>query len=305
MSKSLLGRLLAAAAAFALASCGGGGGSGGAGLTSTPPPTPPPPPPPPPPPTYPAIFPGITTDTEFAVLGLEASKEGIPASSLTTDGFSVRYDASVQAYLVDLPSTSAASKFTSTDEDGAYWSGFLPTNGSNFSVLKPSPANPQNALAYTTYGVSSEDYPLNSFGFVAFGSATASSGIPLSGASTYDARVAGRPLSGGGFISGDATLQFNFGNGTLSGHFDPILNLSGFPSTNLGSYNFVNTVFGVGSTSYSGSLSHSGTNTLGAFDGLFTGPVAQELMARWTAPYLNPSTQQWSEMFGVWVGKKQ
>ena len=34
------------------------------------------------------------------------------------------------------------------------------------------------------------------------------------------------------------------------------------------------------------------------------GPAAEELMARWTAPYLNPATNQWSGMYGVWVGRK-
>ena len=46
-------------------------------------------------------------------------------------------------------------------------------------------------------------------------------------------------------------------------------------------------------------------SALGAFDGRFTGPAAEELMARWTAPYLNPSTQQWKDMFGIMVGKKE
>ena len=105
-------------------------------------------------------------------------------------------------------------------------------------------------------------------------------------------------------IRGNATLQFNFGAGTLAGHFDPVHELNGV-STNLGTYNFVSTVFGVGSTSFSGALSLTGTSTLGAFDGRFTGPAAQELMARWTAPCLAPGTQRPGEMFGVWVGKKQ
>ena len=38
------------------------------------------------------------------------------------------------------------------------------------------------------------------------------------------------------------------------------------------------------------------------FNGMFTGPAAQELMSSWIAPYtLNGQT---STMFGVWVGKK-
>jgi hypothetical protein len=41
---------------------------------------------------------------------------------------------------------------------------------------------------------------------------------------------------------------------------------------------------------------------LGAFGGQFTGPGAEELMARFTAPFINPYTGKQSDMFGVWVG---
>jgi hypothetical protein len=106
-------------------------------------------------------------------------------------------------------------------------------------------------------------------------------------------------------VNGTASLQFNFGAGTLAGTFNPTTySQSSGTEVSLGTYNFVNTVFGVGSTTFSGQLQHSGTPTLGSFNGLFTGPAAQELMSRWTAPYLNPDNNQWSEMFGIWVGRK-
>jgi hypothetical protein len=65
----------------------------------------------------------------------------------------------------------------------------------------------------------------------------------------------------------------------------------------------VNTVYSVGSPTFSGELSRSGTTERGTFNGLFTGPAAQELMARWTAPIVDPNTKTTSQMFGVWVGK--
>lgn len=321
MSKSLLGRLLVASAALALASCGGGGG-GSSGIASTPPPPPPPPPttqtcpdgsvipitstcppPPPPPPALSAVFAGVTTSTEFATLGLEAGFEGEPASALDRSGFSVRYDATSNAYIVDLPSTTPG-KVQLFSEDSRFWHGFHESFGSYISVFKPSPTNPDIALAYTSYGISS-GYWSSEFGFTAFGLATPSGGVPLTGTATYDAHVAGRTLTGFGLISGDATLTFNFGSGSLAGHFDPMLETGGSPTlVSLGRYDFINTVFGAGSTTFSGGLSRSGINSLGAFDGRFTGPAAQELMARWTAPYINPSTQQPGEMFGVWVGRR-
>ena len=157
-------------------------------------------------------------------------------------------------------------------------------------------------MTYTSFGVST-GYYASEFGFVAFGQATPGSAVPVTGTATYDALIAGRPLDLNGLIKGNAMFQFNFGAGTLAGHFDPVLEYNGV-DTGLGAYTFTNTVFGVGSATFSGHLSHSGTGTLGGFDGRFTGPAAEELMSRWTAPYLNPTTQQWNEMFGVMVGKK-
>lgn len=120
-----------------------------------------------------------------------------------------------------------------------------------------------------------------------------------------DAIVAGYTLDTIQFVGGTASLQFDFGAGTLAGSFSPYtFNASG-TQIGLGTYSFVNTVFSTGSTTFSGQLQHGGTSDLGAFNGLFTGPAAQELMAKWTAPYLNPDTSQWKEMFGVWVGKGQ
>lgn len=317
MSKNLLARLLVASAASALAACGGGGGGGGGGSVASTPPAPTTktcpggsvipvtgtcPPLPPPPVALSTVFAGVTTSTDFATLGLEASKDGTPASSLTRDGFSVRYDAVTNAYVFDLPSTPPG-KVMVGGEDDRFWHGWLDGSGGYYSVFKPSATNPDIALAYTSFGVSSGYYS-SEFGFTAFGIATPGSGIPVSGSATYDAHVAGRLLSGPGMVGGDATLLFNFGTGALSGHFDPILSLNGI-NTALGRYDFVNTVYGAGSTTFSGSLSRSGISGLGSFDGRFTGPVAQELMARWSAPYLHPTNQQPGEMFGIWVGRKQ
>ena len=156
MSNMMLGRLLVASAALALAACGGGG----SGMSSTPAPqplTPPPPPPPPPPPAAPAIFPGVTTNRDFATLGLEGNDRNTPASALARDGFTVRYDATSQGYLIDLPSTGEI-RFESSSEDAAYWHGFAATGfytGTFVDVFKPTSTNPEIQLTYTSFGVSS------------------------------------------------------------------------------------------------------------------------------------------------------
>lgn len=311
MSRNMLGRLLAASAALGLAACGGGGSSYVAPMPPPPPPSPSPSPSPPPT-TTPAIFPNITTDTTFAVLGLQVP----PTSSPLKDGFSVKFDAASNSYVIGIPNQAPGGFVSSsapTSEDSSFWYGGIRGDSwDRVSIFKPSASNPKFQLAYTSFGVAGGYYsaPVSIF---AFGSATPALGIPPSGNATYDAYVVGNTGSGPTFtspnISGSATLLFDFGGGTLSGHFDPILTqyigTGNTPSTtNLGTYTFVNSVYGAGKTNFSGQLSITGTNTLGAFDGQFTGPAAQELMARWTAPYLPPGIQTWDQMFGVWVGKK-
>ena len=286
----------------ALAACGGGGG-GGSNLVSTPPP-----PPPPPPSSVPVnIFPSITQSTEFAVLGIE--------TGLATDGFAVRYDAVSNSYIFDLPTHAPAAFHDSatTPSDAAYWNGGLVSSTTTIlwppmSVLKPSATNPLIQLEHTSYASywgagPMEDLP---HGVVAFGTATPSAGIPTTGTATMHAIVAGQTDDRFSVIGGTATLQFDFSAGTLAGSFNPIL--YPFYDTNshpLGEYTFVNTIYGVGSTSFSGEFAHSNTALTGAFNGLFTGPAAQEMMARWSADYfVQGITSQPEKMFGIWVGKK-
>jgi hypothetical protein len=311
MKRKALMLATSAALAFSLAGCGGGGGD--SHVDTIPPPPSPPTPPPPPTPT-PAtaviIFPDVTSSTQFATLGYEAASSSKSPGSLVGSGFSVSYDASAKAYTIDVPSAEPG-KFVSSTSNDSFWEGDLGDPDSlRMNVLKPSPTNPAVKLSYTTFASYGDiicpwdcqtTYP---YGFVAFGSATPSGAVPVSGNATYSANVAGIAADVGYFYAdGSATLDFNFGAGTLGGHMDAQIT-DGYTKWDLGRYDFVNTVFGVGSTSFSGELSHSGTSSLGAFNGIFTGPSAQELMARWSAPYLIPVTNDWSTMFGVWVGKK-
>ena len=146
-----------------------------------------------------------------------------------------------------------------------------------------------------------EDLP---HGFVAFGSATPSSAIPTTGNATMEAIVAGQTLDRFAVIGGTANLQFDFGAGTLAGHLDPVwYSIYEATSQPLGTYTFVDTVFGVGSTTFSGEFSHANPQLTGAFNGLFTGPNAEEMMARWSADFVDPATQQIGGMFGVWIGR--
>jgi hypothetical protein len=255
------------------------------------------------------IFANLNVSTDFAVLGLQAP--GGSSTTLKVDGSTVRYDASTGLYVMDFPSKpiGAFYQYSANSPNANWWGGALVDSsgkslGSDLSVLKPT--NPDLPLTYTTL-VGYDVFRAASvpFGWVAFGSATSAAGMPVTGSATFAALARGSTVDGWGLIEGGATLQFDFGAGKLSGHFDPIFyDLGGMgESYALDSYNFTNTVYSAGSVQFSGQLANSGFTRNGLFSGVFTGPNAQELMARWQAPFRNPLTNKDSEMFGVWVGK--
>lgn len=301
--------LLAAATVLALAACGGGSGTRVASVPTPVQPPAPPPPAPPPPPAFPSIFANVTATTPFATLGYESAGHPIETGSLVSSGFSVLYDAPSGLYFMEIPALQQQGYFEAKTTGDRYWNGTL--DGLAFggelpitmNVFRPGPQNwdfPN--LTYTSFA----DYGTTSghFGAVAFGQATPASAVPVTGSATYNAFAAGHTDLGFA-IRGDVTMQFNFGAGTLSGSFDPYIYDLLAGHTPLGHYDFVNTVFGAGRPTFSGNLSRSGIAEQGTFNGMFTGPSAEELMARWTAPLPNPTTNTNSQMFGVWVGKKQ
>lgn len=309
MTKGNHRRLFAASAlALGLAACGGGGGgSGGGGVVSTP--APPPPPPSTPASTPVKIFPSVTTSTEFTTLGIELPVFGVT----TTTGFAVSYDAAQGVYVFDLPTHPPAAFHASANGQGnpIYWGGGLVRSDGSLwppmSVLKASQDNPLIQLQYTSFAQYLQAGPMEDLphGVVAFGSATPASGVPTTGSATMNAVLAGQTTDHLGYIGGTATFSFNFGAGTLTGSLSPVLNdFYGQQSHPLGRYDFVNTVYSVGSTTFSGGLKHETANLTGSFNGLFTGPQAQELMARWIAEYADPNNGQTKGMFGVLVGKK-
>jgi len=247
----------------------------------------------------------VTTSTDFGVLGHEASTRS-PTSTISGDGFAISYDATSKVYTIDVPFASPAT-FTVSDTTNSYYFA-CPNNCSlALDIVKPSALDP--VLEYVTLA-SYYDYDWSGgepFGYFAFGIPTTAGNVPVTGSASYKASVLGTTFDRNFAIRGSATLQFNFAGGTLAGTLNPILQESGsaFVETTLPAYSFVNTVFGIGSTSFSGGLQTAGTGTLGSFNGIFMGPIAQEVAARWQAPYYNPRLQTWSTMFGVMAGKKQ
>jgi hypothetical protein len=246
----------------------------------------------------------VTSNTNFAVLGYEADTR-TPSATLTGDGFAVSYDAVARTYTFDVPYAPPGTAQVN-ESNNQYWA--CPNGCTTaINIKKPQALDP--ALDYVTLA-SYYDYDWSGaepFGYFAFGVPTASGDVPVTGSASYQASVLGGTPDYAFSIAGSASLQFNFGAGTLAGQLNPILIETGsvYSETALPTYSFVNTVFGVGNTSFSGGLQTSGTSELGSFNGMFMGPAAIELMARWKAPYYNPKLQIWSQMFGVLAGKKQ
>ena len=277
-----IARLMAVSALLVLAACGGGGG-GSSGLNSIPTP-------PPPPPTAQsgAAF-GVTADTKFAVVG---------------DVEEFRWNEAAKAYEITLTGQQLERLVrgggTAISED------HYPTTGCCYGVdlLR------DNTLSHTAVAVIFENGWRSPLGVFAYGLPTAASNVPVTGTASYEARAVGLAGATSGTwlydVRGTAQLAFDFGAGTLSGRFDPVVIGVSTNGTDvqLGRYDFVNTIFGVGSPGFSGQLSVASAPSLGAFEGLFTGPAANELMADWQAPFQNPNTNGWETMKGVWIGSR-
>jgi hypothetical protein len=265
-------RMLACAAAlcFALTACGGGGGGG---VASTPPPPPAPPPSPPPPPPVPA-----TASIEFDTLGTDIR---------------IRYDASAKDYEVMLP--------------GSAWATLVPSDQGNYVIKSSTGATLGNAYfegsgkySYTGIASISQDDGYTRF---VYGTDTPASGVPVTGSASYAADFYG---SGGGYsVGGTAEFDFDFAKGTLAGFLKGWANdPAGWGPYDLGQYNFVNTVYSTGSTTFSGGLSLDGGKD-GSFNGLFTGPQAQELMGQWQLNFRDIYfPDQTVNASGQFIGKK-
>lgn len=310
-----LRNLLLAGVVMGTAACGGGG----VNSTPLPPVTPAPTPGDAP---IPPQHIGLVSSAPFAVLAMGASYEadasGAPTTLLSgpsSQNVQFSYDPASNSYQITVPGFQAGT-LTNTGYGGS--AGRIATSstsqvavGSSASlqplfVVLPVPGSSYSSYTYTSFGSwnGKTGAASTSVGTFAYGVPTALGDVPTTGSATYNATVEGSTVDPNYFIRGTAALQFDFAAGTLAGHLDPtISSIFGLGEQySLGRYDFSNTVFGVGSTSFSGKLSQSGLSGTGSFNGLFTGPSAAELMAQFTAPYVFNGQQ--GSMSGVWVGKK-
>lgn len=293
-------RILLVTVALTVAACGGGGGGSSGFVGSTPPP--------PPPPTAP-IPPehiGLVSSAPFAV---QAASD----QSLVDVQFS--YNASNNSYQISLPgfqpgslanigyNGSAGQIATSTTSQVTEGSSntlqpvfvFLPVPGSSFSPY-----------TYTSFGSWDQATGVgNASGNFAYGIPTAVGDVPVTGSASYTAEIrASSDLVSDYMVGGSASLQFNFAAGTLSGSMHPEI-VDGFNGVfvDFGQFDFTQTVYSTGSTTFSGKFIVPGLpGADSSFNGNFTGPNAAELMARFvTDARLNGHE---GTLSGVWVGKK-
>ena len=147
-------------------------------------------------------------------------------------------------------------------------------------------------------------------GLVAFGFATPQGAIPTSGSGSYKGLVEGGSTvdsidwdgrtTTDGWVDGTVSLSFDFARGTLAGELALVIDDKG-KQVEISPFPFADTVFSPGSSNFSGRFA---TNTEGpnAFSGLFAGPNGEELIGRWTVPFLFNEVPE--SAVGVWIAKR-
>lgn len=316
-----MARTAASAAILGLSACGGGGG----GVASIPaPPASPTPTPTSSPISQVTIFPAPTPGTYASVgTSMPLKDETTSAarfgalSTADTDQVHIRY-LSNGTYEIEVP--------------GRGWDTLTSIKGttppSDFQYQPASAA--QNAAGLFTGPARSSSYKYSEHafwysretgrqGWVAFGSPTAAANIPSTGSATYAGMVRGSadimttdPLSAPFYypsqVDGTVSLSFNFGAGTLAGSMSLSL-ADGMQPAPIGTFAFKNTVYSVGSETYSGSFAAGETGS-NFFTGRFTGPGAEETIGTFAVPFrftagqtIQPDNLVHTAV-GAWVAKR-
>lgn len=321
MAQRIWTSLLLTCALGSLAACGGGGGGGGSGLVSTPPP---------PTGVLPPAHIGLVSSSPFAVQAVGDSYSTDPSgqhrtllSGPSAQNVQFSYDPATNTYQISLPDFQAGMlaniAYNGTVGQVAIGSTSQVTAGSSsllqpVFVMLPVPGTSFSPYTYTSFGswdgrtgVTGAGDITRSEGVFAYGIPTAPGDVPVIGSASYGAEIQATMNAGTDsayWVGGSATLQFNFADGALSGSMHPEI-FDGFNGifVDFGVYDFTQTVYSTGSTSFSGKFIVPGLPGADSFfNGVFTGPGAAELMARFQAPFVQSGQQ--GTLSGVWIGKK-
>ena len=320
MKSDIFRTLFACAATTLLAGCGGSGGEVASiptpPVTPTPTPTPSPAPPPVQPP-IPAGPIGLVSATPFKTYSAYATALGVQPTSSTV--VQIAYSAADNGYTITLPDYQPGQLVT-LGGNGSFDNGAWLHLDSTYNAVTLGSSSTRQSVSvilawpgsspyhYTSTGSWSGQDAGAATGVFVYGMPTATGDVPMTGTASYTGGVSGVSDRSGMPVFGSVLLNFDFAAGSLSGVMKPEIAPVWDPIS-LGDYTFRDTIFARGSTSFSGAFNLPGSgNTAGAslpsaFNGNFTGPQAAELMANWTAPMLDPTSGNWTEMSGVWIAK--
>lgn len=240
-------------------------------------------------------------------------------STGSTNDLRIRFDAATGFYEVLASGTAwqplrPSGTYSSSPNHYFAYGPTNPQTTSFFQVRATAVDAPPTDYKYSSMaawgtGVGAYWDPMN---VTAFGVATTAGSVPVTGSATYQGQILGVSdilqhdyLIGAqvaASITGDVSLSFNFGVGTLTGSMHPLLHKFG-GTTDLGSLSFASTVYSSGSATFSGQFATSITGP-NAFEGLFTGPAAQELIGRWTLPFVYSGDSANHSATGAWIAKR-
>jgi len=257
--------------------------------------------------------PAGTNDTSVELLDHPATQEFAVATY--DEHIRIRYDASQDLYeikgatfdwasVIDPPNDPAPSPNSYFDIAGQAGS-YLSLTAHYRSPTSESRYRYSNIASWRAGNTSGNEWG----NVAAFGTPTPATGVPLNGTARYDgvARgIADVPNSGWGEVattplSGTVELNFNFGTGALSGSLTLSSACDCTKNFALPTLTFANMSFAPGSQAFSGDFATTAVGA-NAFDGLFTGPGAEELIGRWTVPFLLEGTTH--QAWGAWIAKK-
>ena len=330
---------LIAALTIMISGCGGSGSGGVASVPPPPPtlsstPTPPPAPPPPTPPPFqpvPAkIFSEPLYNTDLAVAGKGWQHDYVPNTGgalnlRDADGLSITYEQSTNSYRITLP-VAGSGTIMRTGEYTTYPFSY-PTGLPGFAA-DPSSKNP-TSYCCNTLSIAAADQPQSRYTYVSFidfyapapagsnldtiaygtfavGLPSKPGEIPVTGTATYSGNLFGHFAgdAGGTWLEGRARFDFDFGRGSLSGGLTVGMRCMMGCTYDEVSYQFAQTSFARGSTTFSGQLTTPGAPSAGTFSGLFAGAGAVELMSQFRTPFFNPEYQRWMDAGGAIAAKR-
>ncbi len=233
----------------------------------------------------------------------------------TGDPLRIRYDAATGKYEVLAPGRDWDALIDDPlSEPGAYLLASAPRfSAAHFSARArhehPTPELRYRYSSLVSWEIKPAAGGANLRGLSVFGLPTSTGGVPVTGSASYEGVILGDAsvpaTSGWGNwerapIGGSVALHFDFGRGSLSGEIRPRLECDcdriEFPTLS-----FVRTALGASSPTFSGSFDTPVTGSNG-FNGLLTGPQAQELIGRWEFPFLHSGRPE--SATGVWIAKR-